>query len=171
MQFLAEHIARGCRQLAHDVVPDGQILKHENSVLAGGRRHERALLGELGSVAAEQAEQSAGQGFAVFVELHARNGAILQLVHYGLTVVDRHIYKRRVLTGVCELDRVALVAEYIVAVRGVLLHIVAAQREIAGESRRPVGIYRRYFYEPVRGNNTAVCRSDVGCRVEPEADC
>ena len=170
MQLLAEHIARRSRQLAHDVVPDGQILKDENSVLAGGRRHERALLGELYGVAAEQAEQRTGQGFAVFVELHARNGAVLQLVHYGLTVVDRHVYKRRVLTGVCELDRVALVAEYVVAVRGVLLHIVAAQRQITCEGRRPVGIYGGYFYEPVCRDNAAVCLSDVGCRVESEAD-
>ena len=71
MQLLAEHIARGSRQLAHDVVSDRQIFKGENAVLAGGRRHESTLLGELGSVAAEQAEHRTGQGFAVFVELHA----------------------------------------------------------------------------------------------------
>src|SRR5699024_4618280 len=116
--------------LPHDPVPVGDAGKIKAAILGGGGSHQGAFCGKFGFIGTEQAEQRTAQGVSVRVLFQSVDLAVNQVVVNGLALVGLDLHQRGVLTGILENDRVFLVGEDIVAVRGDFFQIVAAKGQV-----------------------------------------
>ena len=132
IQGFIEYKGRGRFQFPHDPVAVRHIEKSKYADFVGFRCQQGGFLGEGGFFWPEQPKQDAADAEAVLIDLLAQDAAADEVVFNGHAVVDKDVNNRHILVGIFEYHRIFLVADLIMLVGAVLLHIQAGARRYVG---------------------------------------